>query len=61
MPYYSFTGVTAPIAITSPTHLWAAGTMSNGKPNKLAGAETVILGDGFEVGSDAELTVEVRK
>ena len=61
VPYYSFTGVTAPIAITSPTHLWAAGTMSNGKPNKLAGAETVILGDGFEVGSGAELTVEVRK
>ena len=61
VPYYSLTGVTSPITITSPTHLWVGGSMSNGKANTLAAAETVILGDGFEVGSGAGLTVHVGK
>lgn len=61
VPYYSLTGVTSPITINSPTHLWVAGSMSNGKANMLSAAETVILGDGFELGTDAELTVSVSK
>jgi hypothetical protein len=61
VPYYSLTGVTSRIAITSPTHVWVAGSMSNGKANTLTGTETVILGSGFEVRSGAELAVHVSK
>jgi hypothetical protein len=61
MPYYSLTGVTSPIAITSPTHLWVTGSISNGKPNTLAAEETLILDDGFDVRSSSELTTQAGK
>jgi len=61
MPYYSLTGVNSPIAVTSPTHLWVTGSISNGKPNTLSAEETLILDNGFELRTGSDLTIQAGK
>ncbi len=67
VPYYSLVGVTSPVTITSPTHLWVAGVdestpaILKGMGNALTAAESVMLGPNFGVEKNATLTVTISK
>ena len=65
VPYYSLAGVTSPVTITSPTHLWVAGESTpailKGPGNTLTAAGSVMLGPNFGVEKNATLTVTISK
>jgi hypothetical protein len=67
VPYYSLAGVSSPVAITSPTHLWVAGAgestpaILKGTGNTLTAAGSVMLGPNFGVEKNATLTVTISK
>jgi hypothetical protein len=65
VPYYSLAGVTSPVKITSPTHLWVAGESTpailKGTGNTLTAAGSVMLGPNFGVEKNATLTVTISK
>jgi hypothetical protein len=67
VPYYSLAGVTSPVTITSPTHLWVAGAgestpaILKGTGNALTAAGSVMLGPNFGVEKNATLTVTISK
>jgi hypothetical protein len=67
VPYYSLAGVTSPVTVTSPTHLWVAGAgestpaILKGTGNTLTAAGSVMLGPNFGVEKNATLTVTISK